>query len=158
MQDITGVWLLRAFQVENLDTGEVSEPFGPDPRGTMMFHHDGRMVALLTPGQRAAPSTDADRARAFQQLVACSGPYRLEPPNRFVIEVDIAWFEPWIGTEQVRTYTIDGDRMEIVSAPTRLPQPNGTDANVVADATVVARLAWLRAGAPEAPPDPAGRA
>ena len=51
MQDITGVWLLRAFQVENLDTGEVSEPFGPDPRGTMMFHHDGRMVALLTPGR-----------------------------------------------------------------------------------------------------------
>ena len=148
MQDVTGVWLLRAFQVENMDTGDVSEPFGPDPRGTMMFH-DGRVVALLTPGRRAAPSTDADRARAFQQLVACSGPYRLEPPDQFVIEVDIAWFEPWIGTEQVRTYTIDGDRMEIVSTPTRLPRPNGTDA------TVVARLSWLRGGKPGAAPDPA---
>ncbi|MBE7219439.1 MAG: lipocalin-like domain-containing protein [Caulobacteraceae bacterium] len=135
---IVGTWLLRAFVVEDAATGAHHAPFGPAPRGVMTFQPDGRMTVVMTPGARAAPETEAERALAFQQLIAASGRYRLEPPDRFVIVVDVAWFEPWVGSEQVRRYRIDGDRMDIISAPTRLPQPGG------ADATVVATVSWRR--------------
>ncbi|MDX7952593.1 lipocalin-like domain-containing protein [Lichenihabitans sp. Uapishka_5] len=137
---IVGTWMLQAFHTEDVATGERSEPFGAAPRGTMMFQAEGRMAALMTPGDRLAPTTEAERAVAFQTMVACAGAYRLEPPDRFVIAVDVAWFEPWIGSEQSRTYTIVGDRMEITSAPTRLPR-QGAD-----DATVIATLVWARQG------------
>lgn len=130
--------MLRAFVVEDVATGARREPFGPAPRGVMTFQPDGRMSVVMTPGDRVAPETDAARALAFRQLIAASGRYRLEPPDRFVIAVDVAWFEPWVGSEQIRTYSIAGDGMDIVSAPTRLPQPDG------ADATVVATLSWQR--------------
>jgi hypothetical protein len=44
----------------------------------------------------------ADQAEAFQKLVAYSGLYRIESPDRFVTAIDVAWFEPWLGSEQAR--------------------------------------------------------
>jgi hypothetical protein len=135
---IVGVWRLEAFQVRDVDTAIISEPFGLRPRGIMMFHPGGRMVALITPCDRPHPTNESERSAAFQNLVACSGAYRLEPPDRFVIDVDVAWFEPWVGSEQVRTYRLHADRLDIVSTPTRLPQAGGSDL------TVVATLTWRR--------------
>ena len=77
------------------------------------------------------PTTEADRAEAFQKLVAYSGRYRLEPPDRLVTSVDVAWFEPWIGTDQVRTYALDGDSLDIFTTPGRMPRQGGEEVTVV---------------------------
>ena len=52
-------------------------------------------------GRRAqeAPKTDEDRAAAFRSMLAYSG------------IVDIAWDETWTGSEQVRYYRIDCDKL-----------------------------------------------
>ena len=126
------------MSVQDAGTGEQSEPFGPDPRGTLMLHADGRMAALITPRDRVVPTSEADRATAFQGLVAYAGWYRLEPPDRFVTTVDVAWHEGWIGTDQVRTYVVDGDRLDIFTPPTRMPRPDG------GEVTVTGRLSWTR--------------
>ena len=123
--------------MENVETKERSEPFGPDPRGTLILHPGGRMVALLTPGERTAPTTEADGA-ASQKLVAYSGRYRLEPPDRLVTSVDVAWFEPWIGTDQVRTYVLDEDRLDLMTPAGRMPRQGAEDA------TVFGILSWTR--------------
>ena len=133
---IVGVWTLRSLSAENLGTGERSESFGADPSGILILHPDGRMAAVLTPRERATPVTDAEQAAAFQTMSAYSGRYRLEPPNRFVTTVDVAWLPSGVGTEQARTYALDGDRLDIVSAPVAMPGRAGTD--------IVVTLSWER--------------
>ncbi len=50
--------------------------------------------------QRAASL--ADGSFAFKSMLAYSGSYRTEGA-KIIIDVDIAWDESWVGTEQVRT-------------------------------------------------------
>ncbi|MFF0948434.1 lipocalin-like domain-containing protein [Rhizobium leguminosarum] len=61
---------------------------------------------------------------AFRSMLAYSGQYRVEPPNRLVTTVDIAWFEPWVGSEQVRYCNLSGDSLTLTSAPLNMPQQN----------------------------------
>jgi Lipocalin-like domain len=132
--DISGVWRLRDFYVQNTQTGERFQPFGVDPRGSLILHPEGRMMAVVTPNLETAPESEADRAAAFQRLIAYSGRYRLEPPNQFVTTVDVAWFQPWVGTEQARTYKTDGDTLDIISAPVRS----------TTDELMIGFLSWVR--------------
>ena len=91
---VVGVWTLRSFHMENVETKERSEPFGPG-------------------------------------VVAYSGRYRLEPPNRIVTSVDVSWFEEWIGTDQARTYVLEDDRLDISTPPGRMPQQGGGEMSVM---------------------------
>jgi Lipocalin-like domain len=134
--DIFGVWRLQSYYLETVKTGERIEPFGAKPKGVLILHPEGRMVAMLTPAEQTPPVSEADQVNAFQKLVAYSGLYRLEPPDRFVTLVDIAWFQPWVGTEQARTFSVRGDTLDIVSARATTP--------LTGDALVVAVLSWVR--------------
>ena len=49
-------------------------------------------------------------------MLAYSGKYRTDG-NKIIINVDVAWDETWTGSEQVRYYRIDGDKLYIESAP-----------------------------------------
>jgi hypothetical protein len=131
-----GVWLLRTCYLENLETGERIEPFGANPKGVFMIHPDGRAVAVITPAAQTKPVPEADQAEAFQKLLAYSGRYRVEPPDRLVVTVDIAWFKPWVGSEQARRFVVNGDTLEIVGEPTRMPRTG--------DAAIVGVLSWVR--------------
>ena len=48
-------------------------------------------------------------------MISYSGIYRLEA-DKFTTKVDISWNEAWTGTEQVRFYKLEGDRLDIISA------------------------------------------
>lgn len=139
MSDIAallGVWILQSMHGENPETGERFWPFGQRPKGALILHPEGRMMAMLTSGDQARPASEAELADAFRRMIAYSGRYRVEPPNRFITSVDIAWFQPWLGTEQARTYTLAGDRLDIISSLGRTPHTG--------DALVVGILSWVR--------------
>ena len=67
---------------------------GAAPRGALMMHPGGRMMGVVTPFEQPVPKTQADQAAAFQKMIAYSGQFRLEPPDRFVTTVDVAWQQP----------------------------------------------------------------
>ena len=52
--------------------------------------------------------------------------------------VDVAWIQEWVGTDQARTYTLDGDHLELISAPGRMVRADDTEA------TFVGVLRWIR--------------
>ncbi len=136
LPDITGVWHLTSYLLKNLATGESAHVFGSSPKGILILLPEGRMAAILTPSEQRPPLTDVDRARAYQELIAYSGHFRLEPPNRFVTTVDVAWFQPWLGSDQARSFELDGETLNIVSDPSTTP--------LTGDAQVVAVLSWRR--------------
>jgi Lipocalin-like domain len=133
---IHGVWQLASYYVENLRTAERTEVFGPNPKGVLILLPEGRMTAMLTPTNRKQPATEKAQADAFRNLIAYSGMYRLEPPDRFVTTVDIAWFEPWVGSRQPRRFTLRDDVLEITSGPKQEP--------LMGDEPMLAVLQWVR--------------
>ncbi len=127
---LIGTWLLRSHQVEDRNTGERTEPFGSTPSGVLIVLPDGRMSALIV-GQAVADTGAAP-------LIAFSGHYRVPSPGSFVTAVDVASIAPWVGTEQARSYTIAGDRLELSTAPALMPDSDG-----IAEARV-GRMVWVR--------------
>ncbi len=107
---VTGVWILRSAYLERIDTGEKILPYGDNPRGVLMLHEGGRMAAIITPSE-----VSGDKPPPRRKLLAYSGRYRIEPPNRFVTDVDIAWIPSWVGTPRGRTFSIRNGELHIVS-------------------------------------------
>lgn len=120
--NILGTWRLFSFEEELQATGEREPTLGKNPTGYIIFTPEGRLMALLTSDGRKAPETDQDRADLLKSMFAYTGMYRLEG-DKFITKVDVSWHPAWIGTEQVRFFRFDGDRLHVVTpwveSPTR---------------------------------------
>jgi hypothetical protein len=118
---LVGVWRLLACDTEYQDSGRREPYFGAaPPAGYLVFTSQGRVVALLVGGERAPGESEEEQAALFRTMVAYAGRYRLEG-EKFITAVDVSWNEAWTGTEQVRFYSLDGDRLDVVTA--WLPHP-----------------------------------
>lgn len=113
---LVGTWRLVSCFMEDVETKERKPVWGKHPNGFIVLTAGGRWIVIQTAEGRKAPLTDEDYAAAFRSMLAYSGTYRTEG-NKILISVDIAWDESWIGTEQVRYYRIEGDRLHIEAAP-----------------------------------------
>lgn len=142
--DVCGAWTLRSCYLEDVQTGKRTEPYGPNPKGIIILMPEGRMAALITPGDQRPPATEADQASAFRSLLAYSGLYRLEPPDRFVTTVDVSWFQPWVGSEQARRFILKDETLDIISDPVRTP--------ATGDALIRGVVSWVRESTPSRRP------
>lgn len=111
---LIGVWKLLSYQTEFQDGSPKRALFGEHPTGYIVFTSEGRMMALIEAEGRKAPSTDADRAALLRSVIAYTGKYRMEG-NRWITTVDTAWNPAWVGTDQVRSYELVGDRLTVTS-------------------------------------------
>ena len=93
--ELTGVWILRSARLERVDAGEKILTYGDNPRAVLILHEGGRMAAIITPSHQPGDGPPPRR-----KLLAYSGRYRIEPGNRFVTDVDIAWIPSWVGTRK----------------------------------------------------------
>lgn len=106
--EIVGTWELVS-STDTTEKGEVADSFGKSPTGFLTYTADGRMMAIISFGDRkllsvpdyiAAPAEE--RAAAFATFAAYAGTYTLEP-GRIVHHVQVAWLQNMVGTDQVRT-------------------------------------------------------
>jgi hypothetical protein len=79
------------------------------------------MMTVVT-GEGRKVATEAEQLAAFRSMVAYSGRYRLEGEDKFTTKVEVAWNEAWVGTDQARTYKLEGDTLYIIAATQ--PNPN----------------------------------
>ena len=112
-QQLLGVWKLDSFYLE-LRTGGKESTFGEKPHGYLIFAPHKRMMALLTAEGRKKPNTDEDRIAAFWSMSAYSGIYRIEG-DKWTTTVDVAWTETWIGSDQIRFFKLEGDKLTAIS-------------------------------------------
>ncbi|MBR0937409.1 lipocalin-like domain-containing protein [Bradyrhizobium jicamae] len=120
---LLGTWKLKSFVREVAGTGERYNQMGEQPYGYISYASDGRMIAFFVsdeqPRPRAEP-TDADRIKLHKAMLAYGGTYKLSP-GRVVHHVDIEWDGRRLGTDQVRFYTVEGDKLVIKTEPNRSP-------------------------------------
>ena len=119
--ELIGIWKLVACDMEYQNSG-AREPYfsAAPPSGYLILTPEGRMMGLVVGGDREPGQTDAQQAVLFRTMVAYTGRYRFEG-DQFITTVDVSWNEAWTGTEQRRFYTLDGDRLDILTV--WLPHP-----------------------------------
>jgi hypothetical protein len=110
---LVGAWRLLSLRMDDEDTGEITEPWGTQPQGQLVLTPEGRLITVTTAGGRLPPTTDAEAASLFGSMVCYSGKTRMDGHARFLTEVDVAWHPSWLGTQQARSFTLDGGSLSI---------------------------------------------
>ena len=109
-----GLWRTVSFETEYQKSTEREAPLGKNPTGYVMYTPEGRMWSIVTAEGREAPKTDEDRAALFKSMFAYTGTYRVEG-DKLIIKVDVSWNPARVGKDQVRSFKIDGDRLQHIS-------------------------------------------
>lgn len=131
---LTGTYKLAAFEA-SIDGSDWRSLFGPSPLGYAVIT-PSRFIAVLTGQGRKSGWATEDRAALFDSLCAYTGRYRLEG-DKFITSVDASWIEAWNGTDQSRTWALDGNRLSLLTEPA----PNPFNPNQ----TAVFRVVWEKA-------------
>ena len=141
MRALVGVWGLIEWQLW-LDGERGAAPFGGLVDGRLIYCASGHMSATLSARDRGtvgtatlAQASEADRARAASSYVAYLGTYRVEG-DRVIHSVVMSLHPDWVGSEQVRTFELEGARPGTVLhlSTTPILTPSGRRA--------VNRLSW----------------
>ena len=111
---IRGIWRLVAYEVEIQATGQKEPVMGQNPAGYAIFTPEGRVWFVLTGEGRKPAKTIEDRAELLNTLVAYTGMYRVEG-DKWVTKVDVAWNPEWVGTEQTRSFKVEGNRLQVLT-------------------------------------------
>ena len=111
---LVGSWRIVSYELEFQDGGDRAFPLGTNPNGYLILDSDGRMMTYLEAQGRKAPQTDEERSAAYKTLIAYTGKYCVQG-NQWTTAVDGAWNVQWVGTEQERSFTLNGDRLHVVT-------------------------------------------
>jgi hypothetical protein len=121
-EGLIGNWKLLSFYTEDAQTKERNNVYGEYPKGYAAITPEGRLFAVLTADGRKIPQSTEEQAAAFKSMIAYTGKYRVEG-NKFITTVDAARNEGWTGSEQVRFWRVEGNKLIITTA--LMVNPNG---------------------------------
>jgi hypothetical protein len=117
-----GSWRLVSWQIPGED-GAPHYPLGKKAKGLIVYAPDGYMfAALMLPGRPRFAVEDPFGGSAYESMNAIRGyhtycgRYRLEE-GHVVHTVEMALFPNMIGSEQVRYYRFEGDRLILTTPP-----------------------------------------
>ena len=113
-RQLAGSWKLSAWTTQIIG-GEVTEPFGLNPKGRAVFTPDGFVTFMIVPANRKPAANDADSAALLKTLMAYTGKFTIDG-DKFTTKVDISWNELFTGTDQVRFFKLEGDKLTIRTA------------------------------------------
>jgi len=119
---LVGTWKMMSWTRELTATGEISDAFGPNPRGWINYSPSGRMMVLVVKSDRKAPAeivpTDQERIALYGSMLSYSGTYTVDK-EKVIHQIDTSWNQAWTGTAQTRFYKIDGKTLTLRGAPAK---------------------------------------
>ena len=122
--ELIGTWKLMSAVMEDVESKVQTRAWGERPNGCLILTSAGRWIVIQTAEGRKRAQDDTERAAAFRSMLAYSGKYRVAA-DKIVIKVDISADEAWIGTEQVRLFKLEGDKLHIEASPQLYPNFGG---------------------------------
>ena len=117
---VHGAWRLVSYDVEVQATGETFPPMGKNPTGYVIFTPEARVWFVLTGDGRKPAKTAEDKAALLDSLIAYTSTYRVEG-DKWITSVEVAWNPAWVGTEQSRSFKVDGDRLQVLTPWRAMP-------------------------------------
>ena len=118
-QSVAGTYKLVSFTIE-VDDQPPRELFGKGALGYAIITPTRFMAILTAEGRKPGPSA-AEKAGLWDSLIAVSGPYRLEG-DKLIIAVDTSWNETWNGTNQIRRWQLEGNRLTLTTERATFPR------------------------------------
>jgi len=115
---------MTSWTYETLETGEVKDALGANPRGFIHYSPEGRVMVMVFKADRPPPAalipTSEEKIALYDTMFAYAGTYAVEA-DRVIHNLDMSWNKVWEGTQQVRFITIDGNALTYRSAPAKNP-------------------------------------
>ena len=117
-KELVGAWTMVSITVNQGGQKKI-EPFGPTPKGSLIFESNGRFSITVTrtdlpkfgSGSRVA-GTPEENAAIVQGTIAYFGTYSVGVEDHLVtVHVEGGTFPNWVGTDQKRLFTIIGDEL-----------------------------------------------
>jgi len=125
-QAILGTWKLLSYVREELPSGARSDVMGAHPSGYINYGRDGRMIVMIVASDRKKPAgavATPDEAEALiKSMLAYAGTYTIDSEAKTVTHhVDISWDQSRTGTDQVRSYKLEGNHFTLTTEPSTDP-------------------------------------
>lgn len=119
-QAILGTWKLVSYVREELPSGARSDVMGAHPSGYINYGPDGRMIVVMVGSDRKKPAgalATPDEAQALiKSMLAYAGTYTIDTQAKTVTHhIEISWDQSRTGTDHVRTYKLEGDRLTLTT-------------------------------------------
>ena len=114
-ENLFGNWKLISLRFVVTATDESRDMYGADPHGYLFITKDQRMMAVITANDRRSADGEPAEAALYRSMMAYSGPFRIEGDDKFITRVEVAWHPGWVGTDQARTFSVDGDILSITT-------------------------------------------
>jgi hypothetical protein len=113
-KQLAGSWKLTSWTIQIIG-GDVTEPFGRNPKGRALITPDGYAAFVIAAANRKPAANDAESAALLKTLMVYTGPFIIEN-DKFTTKVDISWNELLTGQDQVRFFKLEGDKLTIRTA------------------------------------------
>ena len=120
-KDLWGTWKLISAYSREVESGAVTDAYGPHPTAFITYGPDHRMMAMAEYGDRLkvgdrGKATAEQRAALFKTFWAYAGTYTF---NGSTIEhhVDTSWNATWTGTTVIRDVAQDGNHIVLTTRP-----------------------------------------
>jgi hypothetical protein len=122
---VIGMWKLVSFETQD-DNGTLTYPMGKDVGGLLMIDARGyfsvHVMDMKRPSFKIADprgGTPGEIKTAFENYIGYYGTFDLdETKGAIIFHVKGAWLPNWIGSDQIRYYTLNGNGLTINTAPT----------------------------------------
>src|SRR5262245_5772224 len=124
MERLIGTWKLVEAVSEDLATGEKTNIYKGGAVGFITYGADQRVMVVIVDAGRNKPTgnvaTGPEAEALFRTMAAYAGSYMIKG-NQIIHHVDVSWNETWTGTDQVRNFNFDGERLRLATAPSPNP-------------------------------------
>jgi len=117
---LIGTWKLVSGISEDLATRQKTNIYKSTPVGFVTFGADERVMTIVVDSIRKKPigsvATATEAEALFRSMVAYGGTYTVKA-NQVILHADVSWNETWTGTDQIRDYKFDGERLILATSP-----------------------------------------
>jgi hypothetical protein len=130
-QEILGTWKLVSYVREEVASGAKSDVMGAHPSGYINYGRDGRMMVMIVGGERKKPAgavaTPEEAQALLTSMLAYAGTYTIDTQAKIVVHhVEISWDQSRTGTDQVRSYELEGKQITLTTEPSADPATGKT--------------------------------
>lgn len=120
---LVGTWSLVSATLMDGEGMKIAEPYGPNPRGMLIYAEDGSVSVHLMRASRSQCRSDfsfeaspEEKVLAFDTYSGYCGTYT-QQGNRVIHHVMASFFPNWVGTDLVRLVKLDGDLLTLIVPP-----------------------------------------